>query len=354
MTSSVPAAVPRLPALPFRCRFGTGRRSKFPYYTGIFIRNLIPDVFYRRRLQALLASIDARPDAALIRERAAYYCALGPDSAPLPPDAIRIVDQRRPSRSTVYYYDSRAFLRYVPPELRFFLLPGDARPDVPPATLAKARPLAPEGRSDNSAWVLLPLNQIRHLNFIRDPFPHDAKAPLAVFRGKVKGSTWNNSKPGREIFFQALHGHPRYDLGDTVRKPAEPSWAAPPLSIWQQLRYRYVFSIEGNDVATNLKWVLSSNSLAVTPPLTHETWFQEGLLRPHVHYIPVAPDYSDTDSVLDWYDAHPDARAAILRNAHAWVSRFLDPRRELLTALLTLARYFAATGQQLPSLGENI
>ena len=347
MTSSVPAAVPRLPALPFRCRFSSGRRSKLPYYTGIFIRNLIPDAFYRRRLLALLASIDSRPDAALIRERAAYYCALGPDSAPLSPDSIRIADQRHPSRSTVYYYDSRAFLRYFPPDLRFFLLPGDARPDVPPGTLAKARPLAPEGRPDNSAWVLLPLNQIRHLNFIRDPFPHDAKAPLAVFRGKVKGSTWNNYKPGREIFFHALHGRPRYDLGDTVRKPAEPSWAAPPLSIWQQLRYRYIFSIEGNDVATNLKWVLSSNSLAVTPPLTHETWFQEGLLRPHVHYIPVAPDYSDTDSVLDWYDAHPDARDAILRNAHAWVARLLDPRREFLIALLTLARYFEATGQPL-------
>ena len=347
MSPSIPAAPPRLPALPLRCRFGSGRRSKFPYHVGIFVRSLIPASVSRRRLPALLASIDKRPDASLIRERAAYYCALAPNSVPLPSDSIRIADQLRPSRSLVYYYDSRALLRYFPPDLRFFLLPGDARPAVAPGTLAKARPLAPEGRPDNSAWVLLPLNQIRHLNFIRDPFPHDAKAPLAVFRGKVKGSTWNNYKPGREIFFHALHGRPRYDLGDTVSKPAEPSWAAPPLSIWQQLRYRYVFSIEGNDVATSLKWILSSNSLAVTPPLTHETWFQEGLLRPHVHFIPVAPDYSDTDSVLDWYDAHPDARAAILRNAHEWVARFLDLHRELLVALLTLSRYFAATGQTL-------
>lgn len=284
----------------------------------------------------------------LIRERAAYYCALEPDSTPLPAEAIRIVDQHRPAHSAVYYYDSRIFFQYFPKDFRFFLLPGDARSEVAPGTLAKARPLAPAAYPDNSAWVLLPLNQIRHLNFVRDPFSHEAKAPLAVFRGQAKGSTWSNFKPRRELFFQTLHGRPRYDLGDTVRNPAEPSWAAAPLSIWEQLRYRYIFSIEGNDVASNLKWILSSNSLAVTPPLTHETWFQEGLLRPHIHFVPIASDYSDTDSVLDWYDAHPDARATILRNAHEWVARFLDPQRELLIALLTLKRYFDATGQHLP------
>jgi len=29
------------------------------------------------------------------------------------------------------------------------------------------------------------------------------------------------------------------------------------------------------------------------PPPTYETWFAEGHLEPGVHYVPLAPDFSD-------------------------------------------------------------
>lgn len=51
--------------------------------------------------------------------------------------------------------------------------------------------------------------------------------------------------------------------------PAAPSperFLKPSLSIRQQLGYRYLVSVEGNDVASGLKWMLASNSTVLMPP----------------------------------------------------------------------------------------
>ena len=51
--------------------------------------------------------------------------------------------------------------------------------------------------------------------------------------------------------------------------------------------------VEGVDVATNLKWVMSSNSIAVMPKPKIESWFMENMLIPEKHYIEIKEDYSD-------------------------------------------------------------
>lgn len=345
MVSSLP-----LPPLPLKCRLTNGRNAKFPYYCRAVALELVPAGWCRRRLKGLLAEIDRRPDAGEIRARAAYYCHLEPGQGKLPANAMRICEQRRPKKGEVYYFDSRESLKFFPADFRFQLMPGDGVAETQWSILAKARPLVSCQCPDNSDWTLLKLNKTRHFCFVHDPFSADEKAPGGVFRGKVTDRSWQGPKQKRMQFFKQWHGHPRYDLGDTGRHPVIPEWAGNKMSVWEQLRYRYVFSIEGNDVASNLKWIMSSNSLAVMPTPTYETWFQEGLLQPHVHYVPVAADFSDVEQVLDWYDAHPEARQKILDNAHAWVARFQSPLREFLTSLLTLARYFAATSQPLPNL----
>ena len=65
-------------------------------------------------------------------------------------------------------------------------------------------------------------------------------------------------------------------------------------------------ALEGNDVASNLKWVMSSNSIAVMPRPTCETWFMEGKLIPNYHYIEIKPDYSDLPEKLQYYIDHPE------------------------------------------------
>ena len=99
-------------------------------------------------------------------------------------------------------------------------------------------------------------------------------------------------------------------------------------------------------MATNLKWIMSSNSVAVMPRPTYETWFMEGRLVPDYHYIEIKADYSDLEERLHYYIAHPERAEAIIANAHRYVRQFRDRKREKLIALLVLDRYFRCTGQR--------
>lgn len=105
-------------------------------------------------------------------------------------------------------------------------------------------------------------------------------------------------------------------------------------------------SLEGNDVASNLKWVMSSNSIAVTPRLRRESWFMEGTLVPNYHYIEVRDDFSDLEQRLCYYIEHPIEAEAIIHHAHEYVDQFKDQKREKLISLLVLDKYFRLTGQQ--------
>jgi hypothetical protein len=115
------------------------------------------------------------------------------------------------------------------------------------------------------------------------------------------------------------------------------------MTIEEHLDYKFIMSLEGNDVASNLKWVMSSNSIAVTPKHTVETWFMEGTLIPNYHYIEVKDDFSDLEERLTYYINHPDEAEAIIQHAHEYVNQFRDEKREKLISLLVLKRYFEIT-----------
>ena len=123
-------------------------------------------------------------------------------------------------------------------------------------------------------------------------------------------------------------------------------WVKPVMSIGHQLHHKFILSLEGNDVATNLKWVMSSNSIAVMPRPKFETWFMEGKLKPNYHYIEIKDDFSDLEAQLNHYIANPDEAEAIVRNAHAYISQFSNPLVEDVTSILVLDKYFKETAQK--------
>jgi hypothetical protein len=98
-------------------------------------------------------------------------------------------------------------------------------------------------------------------------------------------------------------------------------------------------------VATNLKWVMSSNSLAVMPCPRYETWFMEGKLVPNYHYVEIKEDYSDLEDRLIYYIYHIEESFQIIENAHQYIAQFQDKKREDLISLLTLQKYFKQTKQ---------
>lgn len=106
------------------------------------------------------------------------------------------------------------------------------------------------------------------------------------------------------------------------------------------LKYKFILCLEGNDVASNLKWVMSSNSIAVMPKPKYETWFMEGKLKGNVHYIEIKDDYSDLEEKLNYYSEHTKEALDIINNAHKFIAELKDPNKEDLIALLVLQKYF--------------
>ncbi len=331
-TTSRPAApLPRTQGALYALK--SGKNSKALYFLKAWGRELIPGAVARARREQLLESIASRPDREEIEDRAAYCCKLdGPVT--LGPDAPRMGDLPLGKKMHTYYYDAREIIRYFPAETRWRYKWGDVTERFAEPTVVKSRPVD----GDNAASVLLNLNKTRHFLFVDDPVPFREKADLAVFRGKVQ------NKPKRMRLFEALWGNPLCDLGDTDSKHDTPQeWKTGKLTIRQQLGCKFALVIEGNDVASGLKWVMSSNTLAMMPRPEYETWFMEGRLVPGVHYVELAPDYSDFVEKARYYIAHPEEAEKILAAARTWTRRFRDARRELLVALRVIERYARAT-----------
>lgn len=293
--------------------------------------SLLPAAFYSldRALDAL--SPEER-DAA--QRRAAYYCPkplnpAEPDTSLLICASDFRIPRSKPRHST-YFFPLRRALNYFPQSVRFLYAPGDIYDPFDHPTLTKARCVGdPNG-------ALMPLNAVRHFRYVDfDPRSWESKRDEIVSRNEVYRSE-------RYDFMARWFGHPRTNLGQTnVRDGGRPEWQQGRLTIDQQLDYKFIACIEGNDVATNLKWVMSSNSLPVMPTPTMESWFQEPLLRPGEHYVHVASDYSDLLDRMDYYLSHPAEAREMIENNHRWIRRFTDPRLEHATTLLTLKNYLA-------------
>ncbi len=304
------------------------------YWARNVLRFAIPSSVQRARLRFEFETIDDARWAAA-QERA-EYCFRVPHRF----DPGEAADRWRWSlfaKQRNYAFDLVEHLRWFDPALRVAHRFGDKTKEPAVPTLVKARAIV-EGPTNA---VLFKLNKLRHFRFVRDTVPLAAKRDRLVWRGKA-------TQPHRRRFLESVYGHPLCDVGRTDDPDGSGRLVAPYLSIRRQLDYRFVASIEGNDVATNLKWILSSNSVCVMPRPRLETWFQEGLLEPGGHYVEVADDWSDVSDKLDFYARNPRECERITRAANEHCAKFRDERLERLTALLVLLRYFEASGQVEP------
>ncbi len=202
---------------------------------------------------------------------------------------------------------------------------------VPAAPMfVKSRPIS----ADNHNAVLLPLDVRRHMCFPRDPFSFETKYPCMVWRGA-------GYQPHRQLFLQQASGLSCCDAGDPGL-PVDHVHYRPWLSIHQQLRFKYIISVEGNDVATNLKWIMHSNSLCLMPRPRFETWFLESRLVAGVHYAELSDDFSNLQDVFEHYEQHPAQALAIIHQAQAYTRQFLDTSADNLLAQHVCQAYFEA------------
>lgn len=307
------------------------RSRRILYYAREALALLVPPALSRASMSVWLARVT--PEIVARSRERADYCAALPLDSKLGAESLAIGSFDDRQRWT-YYFDLRRTLVRFDPRLRFHWFPGDANFIPAHPTLTKCRPLAGgAGRS-----VILKLNRIRHFHFVRDRIPFSAKQRRVVWRGNARYA------PRREVL-ERYSAHPRCDLGHVGRAAMPAHLTKPWMPIRAQLGYRYVLNLEGNDVATSLKWSMASQSLCLMPKPRFETWFMEGRLVPGVHYVQLEDDCSDLEEKLDHYDAHEEEALRIVRNANAYAGQFQDALVERLTETLAAARYFERTGQ---------
>ena len=316
----------------------SGKNSKAGYYMVVGLRDLLPDSYFRGRLEDELRRCAAIYDADYIADRVDYYCQLR-EHVTLSANAEPIGRLQRKGNPSTYYYDSREALQWFNPALRWHYLFGDVR-DIPAEpTVVKSRAIG----VDNTNSVILKLDRCRHFVYIHDHLQLEQKDDRAIFRGHI------GTRENRALFCRMYADNPRIDAADTIPGATEghkhTNQMKPMLSFYEHLHYRYIMALEGNDVASNLKWIMSSHSAAVMPKPTCETWFMEGRLQPNVHYVEIRPDFADLDEKMDFYSSHLDELKTIVANANSYVEQFRDSRRERYIALLVMQKYFKMTGQ---------
>lgn len=325
-----------LRALWYATVHNTRKNSHLMFFLRGFARYITPGSITQHQLKHLLAQFESLPEdeKAYIRQRVDYYCKFR-DDITLPPDAPRLERFTYGEResyvhdyvNSTYFFDAQEFTRYYPSHFRWAYNPGDISYLFPVPEITKSRPVTPGDGNRNN--ILLNLDKVRHFIWVKDPFKWEEKECRIIFRGDVR------NKPRRIKFLDMWQQHPLCDIQ-----------AGGHMRLYDHLYYKYIMALEGNDVASNLKWVMSSNSVAVMPRPTCETWFMEGQLIPNYHYIEIAADYHDLIERIMYYEEHPDEAKAIVEHAHEWVRQFRNPKRERLISLMVLDKYFALTGQK--------
>lgn len=190
--------------------------------------------------------------------------------------------------------------------------------------LTKARII---GNYNNGILIKYEYNYHWHiLHNFNDSYTWENKDNRIVWRGN--SWTGHNKKYNRFTFVEKYYQHHNVGFSDT--NPAYPiDCNKGPMSVEEQLKYKYLICIEGNDVATSLKWQLLSNSVVLMSKPMIEGWLMEGLLQPYVHYIPLKEDFSDLEEILDWCSSHDDICRQIAQNSTRWMEQFLDYDNEL-------------------------
>lgn len=304
------------------------KRSKFKYYVRSAMNHFIPSLMVSSARKKLLLKLTTE-DRSYIDSRVAYYIKKKTPFK-LSDHAVSIKELGPRKVGSAYYYDMLEVGRFFPKE-KFDYLFGDIThiPETP--SFLKSRPIT----SNNENSVLLKLNKVRHFNFICDENDYDSKKDVIIWRGTSKASHHRFEVCGK--YFNA----PNCDIAlcKPAKRTGETHLSRQHMTIEEQLQYKFILSMEGNDVATNLKWIMSSNSLCFMRKPRYETWFMEGTLIPDYHYVLLKDDFSDLLEKVHYYINNPDQAKVIIQNANQYVEQFLDQEREELISLLVMEKY---------------
>ena len=312
--------------------FYSHKNIKLFYYLGGYLRLIFPLLKNRNNyINRLLKKFKNEKD--YIKMRVNYYnkinYKISPDRDWIPTSSMKI-----PNQGTVYFFDLKEYVRFYPSKFLVRFLFGDITKIPKSPSFVKTRPI----KGDNENSVLFKLNKVRHFTYTNDRVKFSDKLNILIGRNAVQ-------QKQRIDFFKKYFDHPLCNLGQINSGTTHDIWLKNKISINEQLKYKFILCIEGYDVATNLKWVMSSNSIAVMPKPKFESWLMEGKLIPNFHYILIKDDFSDLEERLKYYIKNDSKAYEIIKNANKYIRQFQNKKREDLISLLILEKYFHYSGQ---------
>lgn len=243
-----------------------------------------------------------------------------------------------------YYHDMTRYLSILPHlhNSKFLFFVGDTYVPYDTPTIVKTRPI-----SAFENCVLMDLDHARHFNALsivdQNDVPYREKKDILVWRGATTGPGFNinHNNPrhtSRAVLVSkyAETKNTKIDVGlneltNTVKNYQGEYYSKflkPSIPLTKMLSYKFHISVEGHDVATNLKWVLYSNSVPFCPPFYVQSWILEDELVPWTHYIPVKGDYSNLEERVEWALNHQDHCEEIAKEGRNYIEQFMDTTNE--------------------------
>jgi len=207
-------------------------------------------------------------------------------------------------------------------------------------TFTKCRP-----KNDIKKSILLPLEDLYipnyHINILKDDIPFQTKIKSCIWRGSDSGPFYYDSKPDKFGIKRSsrkdllVKYFDKYNIGLSSNQYKKnyhnfesKKYVKGPLSIKEHLKYMFIISVEGNDFATNLNWILLSNSVPLLAEPYIETWSLESKLVPFIHYVPLNTDFSDLDEKIEWCINNLEKCEDIVYNSKLFALQFFDIDKE--------------------------
>lgn len=209
------------------------------------------------------------------------------------------------------------------------------------AVITKTRP------KFNKTMILQKLVNFRHWNI--DNFkeidkydkPFYKKINKVIWRGSTTGFPEN--KGSRFHLVEKYFNDNVIDVGfnKIVQNRNEyKKYIKKNITIKEQLEYKFIISVEGNDVASGLKWQLYSNSIVLMTEPKIESWLMEFKLKPYIHYVPIKEDFSNIKEQMNWCNNNIQKCLKIVNRSKSFVSQFLNIRRENIIKKKIFIKYF--------------
>ena len=196
---------------------------------------------------------------------------------------------------------------------------------------------------DSINGVILPLDYNYHwspVNTVKDnDIPFDNKKNILLWRGTTTGAHLYEQKRLNAV--EKMFNNTLCDVGfASVCQGQNPVHLLKnKMKQSEMLQYKYLLALEGNDVASSLKWQLYSNSVVFMKKPTVISWAMEDTLKPFVHYVPLKDDFSDFEEKIVWANNNQDKCKEISRESTLFIEQFMNPVKEDLIKTTVLKKY---------------